>query len=313
MDWDNEHGFSIQKLKLEDDYEGKAEATLVARKAKTRSDKAILYIHGFVDYFFQNELADWANNLGLNFYALDLRKHGRSLLPHQQPNMARSMSGYFEEIDMAIDFMRGDGNIYLTLMGHSTGGLIASLYAHENRDDGIVFSLILNSPFFDFNKPAWFKKAVLPIVAAIGNMFPGIPSPEGLKEGYPKSLHKDYHGEWDFNLDYKPILGFKINLGWIAAIHNGQKKLQNGLDIKCPVLVMHSSKSVPPGNYHESMRTADSILDVADISKYADGIGKNVKKVEIKDGLHDLLLSKKDVRENVYKEMTAFVEDCPIV
>ncbi len=87
MNWDKEHRFNIQKLKLKDDYEGKVEATLIERRAETSSDKAILYIHGFSDYFFQNNIADWANNLGLNFYALDLRKHGRSILLHQKPKM----------------------------------------------------------------------------------------------------------------------------------------------------------------------------------------------------------------------------------
>ena len=247
-----------------------------------QSSKAVLYIHGFVDYFFHDNLADWANKLNFNFYAIDLRKYGRSILPHQKPNMAKCMSEYYEEIDMAIRIIREEEkNNFLVLMGHSTGGLISSLYAHYHRDENIVDGLILNSPFFDMNKPAWFKKVVIPIIASIGNGFPNIPSPEGLKEGYAKSLHKDHYGEWDFSLDYKPILGFKINLGWIAAIHNAQKKLQSGLDIKCPVLVMYSSKSITPGKYNELMLTADSVLDVVDISKYAEGIGKHVKKVEI--------------------------------
>ncbi len=310
MDWDKEHGFNIQKLLLKDDYEGKVEATLIARKSKKETQKAILYIHGFVDYFFQDNLANWANNSGLNFYAIDLRKYGRSLLPHQQPNMARSMSEYFEEIDMAIDVIRNnDKNNFLILMGHSTGGLISSLYANIHRTDSIIDALILNSPFFDMNKPAWFKKTALPITALVGKNFPDVPSPEGLKEGYATSLHKDHKGEWDFNLEYKPILGYKINLGWVAAIHYGQQELQKGLNITCPVLVMYSSKSVTPGNYHQSMHTADSVLNVSDISKYADVIGNNVTKVEIKDGMHDLVLSKKNVRETVFKEMTKFIEN----
>jgi len=309
MDWDKKHGFNIQKLKLADDYQGKVEATLISRKASKQSQKAILYIHGFVDYFFQNNLADWANNIDINFYAIDLRKYGRSLLPHQMPNMARSMSEYFEEIDMAIDIIKNkDKNNFLILMGHSTGGLISSLYANLHRSDNSIDALILNSPFFDMNKPTWFKKTALPVTAFIGKNFPNISSPEGLKEGYAKSLHKDFKGEWDFNLDYKPILGYKINLGWVAAIHYAQQELQKGLDITCPVLVMYSSKSVTPGNYHHSMHTADSVLDAEDISKYADVIGKNVTKVEIINGMHDLVLSKKDVREEVFAEMTKFIE-----
>jgi len=309
MNWDKEHRFNIQKLKLKDDYEGKVEATLIERRAETSSDKAILYIHGFSDYFFQNNIADWANNLGLNFYALDLRKHGRSILLHQKPNMTKSMSEYFEEIDIAIDIIRKkDKNTFLILMGHSTGGLTSSLYAHHHRNDHIINALILNSPFFDMNKPAWFKKVVLPIIAKIGKNLPTIPSPEGLQEGYARSIHSDHSGEWNFNLDYKPILGFKINLGWISAIHYGQKELQAGLDISCPVLVMYSSKSVAPGRYKESMHTADSVLNVTDMNRLSEVIGKQVKKVEIKDGIHDLVLSRKSVRENVFKEMTSFLE-----
>ncbi len=310
MDWDKEHGFSVQKLRLKDDYEGITEAHLIERKAKSRSQKAILYIHGFIDHFFQNNIADWANDLNINFYALCLRKYGISLLPHQKPNMVRCLSEYFEEVDMAIDIIRKkDKNTSLILLGHSTGGLISSLYAHYHKNDNIIDALILNSPFFDFNKPAWFKKSVLPVIAAIGNKFPNIPSPEGLKDGYAKSIHSSYYGEWDFNLDYKPIQGYKVNLGWIAAIYYSQRKLHNGLDISCPILLMYSSKSVIPGNYNESMQTADAVLNVADISKYGDVIGKQVKKVEIEDGLHDLVLSKKEVREIVFKEMTDFVEN----
>ena len=310
MNWDKQHGFNIQKLELKDDYEGQVEATLIIRKAKAQTQKAILYIHGFVDYFYQNSLADWANSQEINFYALDLRKYGRSLLPHQKPNMARSMSEYFEEIDIAINIIRNkDNNDFLIIMGHSTGGLVSSLYANIHKNDNTIDAIILNSPFFDMNKPTWFKKTLLPLTALVGKSFPNIPSPEGLKEGYAKSLHKDHKGEWDFNTDFKPIRGYKINLGWVAAIYYGQQKLQHGLNIPCPILVMYSSKSVTPGNYHQSMHTADSVLNVADISKYANGIGENVIKIEIPDGIHDLILSKKDVRENVYKEMKKFIDN----
>ncbi len=313
MSWDEEHGFNIQKLKLKDDHEGNVVATLITRKAKSQSRKAILYIHGFVDYFFQNNLADWANNLNINFYALDLRKHGRSILPHQKPNMCTSLTEYFEEIDMAIDIIREkDKNDYLILMGHSTGGLTSSLYAHQHRNDNIINALILNSPFFDMNKPVWFKKIIIPIIASIGKKLPAIPSPEGLEEGYAKSIHSDHFGDWDFSLEYKPIYGFKINLGWISAIHYGQKELQSGLEISCPILLMYSSKSVAPGKYNKSMHTSDAVLNVADISTYADVIGTNVKKVEIVDGVHDLVLSRKSVRDKVFKEMTIFIENLAI-
>ena len=63
MERDNEFGFTTTKFELKDDYEGRVEATLLSRKSKKLSRNAILYLHGFIDYFFQLELADWANRI----------------------------------------------------------------------------------------------------------------------------------------------------------------------------------------------------------------------------------------------------------
>jgi len=306
MNWDETHNFTITKLSAKDDYEGKVEATLISRKANEDSKKAMFFVHGFVDYFFHNQFADWANAQGFNFYAIDLRKYGRSLLPHQKPNNFKHYTEYFEDFDAAVGQMKKEGNETLVFYGHSTGGLLTALYAHHKPEN--VDLLILNSPFFDFNNPPALK-LFIPVVAAVGRMFPHLPSPEGLKEGYATSLHKDFKGEWDFSLDWKPIKGFDINLGWVNAIYTAQKELQNGLMIKCPVLVMYSAKSVAPGDYNKSMHTADAVLNVEHIVKYAKVIGDNVKEVVIKDGIHDLVLSRKDVRDEVYKVMTEFVKE----
>ena len=183
-------GFQTLKLHLKDDYEGRVEAVLFKRNAKQKSKKAFLYLHGFVDYFFQYHLADWANELGFNFYALELRKYGRSLLPHQKPNMFRHYTEYFEEIDEAVKQIREkDKNKTLVLMGHSTGGLLFSLYAHHHRQEKTIDALILNSPFFDFNVPVLIKKLIMPLMAFIGQKKPYLSSPVGLATGYPKCFH----------------------------------------------------------------------------------------------------------------------------
>ncbi len=309
MNWDKIHNFKIDKLVSDDDYEGRVEATLISRVASDNSKKAILYVHGFVDYFYHDKFADWANSLGYNFYAIELRKYGRSLLKHQKPNNFRHYKEYFEDFDLAMKQIKEiDKNQELVLYGHSTGGLLTALYANLKKDDIFIKGLILNSPFFDFNSPK-LKKAIIPMVAAIGSVFPNLISPDGLKEGYATSLHKDFKGEWDFNLEWKPIKGYDIYLGWINGIHTAQRELQKGLSIKCPVLVMYSNRSCEPGDYYEEMHTADAVLNVEHIAKYSKVIGKNVKEVEIQDGIHDLVLSRKDVRQKVYEVMTGFLEN----
>ncbi len=306
MDWDQTNGFTTQTFNLEKDYEGEVTATLISRKAKKNTSKAMLYIHGFVDYFFQRHLADWVNNAGYNFYALDLRKHGRSILSHQKPNMTRSLTDYFEEIDMAFDVIRNaDSNDFVVLIGHSTGGLTSCLYLNSRNDK--ADALILNSPFFDFNKPPWYRKTIVPMVALLGKVFPGLPSPEGLDEGNSLSVHKDFEGEWDFDLNLKPHSGFKIDFGWISAIYYGQKALHRGLDVKCPVLLMYSDNSVKPGKFTKEMHLADAVLNVKDIKRHASKPGKNVTSVEIEGGRHDLILSLKKVRGRVFTVMTDFI------
>src|SRR3954468_1896239 len=119
--------YTVTRLPLDDDHEGEVVATLVSRRVPD-SGKAVLYVHGFVDYFFQAHLADFYVERGYSFYALDLRKYGRSLLKHQTPNFARDMSDYFPEIDEAVRLIREDNDLVL-LNGHSTGGLVAAVWA----------------------------------------------------------------------------------------------------------------------------------------------------------------------------------------
>lgn len=122
-------GFSRETIVLQPDYEGEVVTTLVTKKAAAPTHKAVLYVHGYIDYFFNAELAERYNAEGFDFYAIDLRKYGRSLLPHQTPNVALSLDEYFEDLDAAIDRIRNrDGHTFLLLNGHSTGGLTGALY-----------------------------------------------------------------------------------------------------------------------------------------------------------------------------------------
>lgn len=35
--------------------------------------------------------------------------------------------------------------------------------------------------------------------------------------GYGCTLHRDYDGEFDYNLQWKPVGGFPVTFGWIHA------------------------------------------------------------------------------------------------
>ena len=138
--------FTSKDLILQSDYEGEVKAVLTYSNYNKGDRDSVLYVHGFIDYFFHPHVAEAFNANGFDFFALDLRKHGRALLPHQHPNYCRSITEYFEEITMAIELIHQNSRgIYL--LGHSTGGLTTSLYMNEGSKKDLVKGLILNSPF----------------------------------------------------------------------------------------------------------------------------------------------------------------------
>ena len=148
-------GFEAKTIAMPDDYSGRVVTTLVRSLSSCDTHKAVLYVHGYNDYFFQETLARTFNDSCFNFYAVDLRKYGRSLLPEQTPFEVRDLQEYFADIDTALTLIREEGNTDIVLMAHSTGGLITSLYCEAYRNDLPVQGLILNSPFLDMNMN-WF-------------------------------------------------------------------------------------------------------------------------------------------------------------
>lgn len=299
--------FEQLTIKLKDDYEGEAIATLIRRLAPSLSDTSILYIHGFNDYFFQREMAFHFSESGYNFYALDLRKYGRSYLPHQKFNDIRDLKSYYEELNLSIKTIHSEGSRRLILMGHSTGGLVATLYAKDNAGKGMFDGVILNSPFFEFNVPP-ILKSIIPPACAIGRIFPDIKIGGILAEAYGESLHKDYKGEWNYNLKWKPNTVPPISLGWLRAIREGHKELKTCFPILQPVLILHSTATATDWHNDEQMHTMDAVLSVKDIARIGKNIKGDVQITAVKDGMHDLILSRKDVRESAYKTMLSWIK-----
>jgi alpha-beta hydrolase superfamily lysophospholipase len=296
-------------IELGNDDEGPVVATLVRRRAERPTRRAVLHVHGFVDYFFQTHLADFFVERGWDFYALDLRKYGRSLLPHQTPNFARSLTDYYPELDEAARIIRADdGHDQLLVIGHSTGGLITSLWAHSRHGQGIVDGLFLNSPFFDFNLPWAVRRPALSLAIALSGRTPYRKLPTAGLGLYGQSLHRDYQGEWSYDLEWKPIMGFPVRMGWLAAIRRGQRRLQGGLSIDAPVLVACSDRTYRGRDWHDDVHVSDSVLDVEHIVRWAPGLGPRVTIAQFNGGKHDLTLSGKEVRAEVFREVGRWVD-----
>ncbi|QTE29615.1 alpha/beta hydrolase [Pengzhenrongella sicca] len=301
-------GWTSRTLQLEPDAEGPVVATLVRRAGPaTPTRRAVLYLHGYIDYFFQKHLGDaWAEH-GYDFYALDLRKHGRSLRPGQTPNYVTDLRDYVEELDLAARIIRDqDGHDQLIVLGHSTGGLLASLWAHARRGRGVVDAVVLNSPWLDLNR-GWFDRVLLTrLVDAVGPLAPRVVV-GGASPDYGLSLHRDSGGSWDYNLAWKPHEGFPARAGWLRAIRRGHARVAQGLDIDCPVLVCCAATTGPYDRWHPDLATTDSVLDVDQIVARAPGLGAEVTIVQVADGVHDLALSGPAARQRYFDAMFAWV------
>jgi alpha-beta hydrolase superfamily lysophospholipase len=295
-------GFEQTMIFQPNDYEGKVVITLVRKQTKTPSSKAVLYVHGFNDYFFQNEMAEEFLAQGYNFYAVDLRKYGRSKLPNHKLNNMRDLVEYYSDLDVVLSILKEEGNQKILLSGHSTGGLLITLYAAERIGNELFDFLFCNSPFFDMNLPFFQKKVGIPILACLGRFFPDFTIPGGFSEFYGKSLCKNDFGEWDYNLTWKPHKAPVLNLGWINAIYQGHSKIASGIVIGKPILIMHSNTSVYPEKWSEALFDGDAILNVKDILEKAKLIKAPENKIIGIDGaMHDIILSKKTVRSKVYQ------------
>ncbi|MHA7210863.1 alpha/beta hydrolase [Arthrobacter sp. MDT1-65] len=301
-------GYEVRTLPLRPDDEGDVVATLIRSTVPGGSRRAVLYVHGFVDYFFQTHLADAWHEAGFDFYAVDLRKYGRSLLGHQTPNYVTSLEDYDEELDEAARIIREDeGHDVLVVMGHSTGGLVTSLWAHRRRGRGIVDALVLNSPWFDLNASLFQRTLGTAAVHRIGTVRPrAVVGRLGVSYGH--FLHRDTGGEWDYSLTWKPHGGFPVVAAWLAGIRRGHAELNRGLAIDCPVLVACSDATSNPAKEPARVSSTDVVLDVAHIAARAPKLGGLVTLVRIAGGIHDLTLSPEPARSTFFAELARWQE-----
>lgn len=306
-------GWTARTIHLRPDAQGEAVATLVHREVDPVGDgpgptssRAVLYVHGFVDYFFQAHVGDAFAAHGEDFYALDLRGYGRSLRPWQEPNYVTELATYAEELDAAVTVLREDHD-QVVVLGHSTGGLIASLWAHARRASRPADALVLNSPYLDLRGTRFERTVLTRLIDLVGRPAPRLVVGR-IGEHYGTALHTASGGEWEFDLTWKPHRGFPARAGWARTVRRAHRRVAQGLAVDCPVLVLSSDASGPDDRWHEQLLTTDSVLDVAHIAGLAARLGPDVTYVAVPGGAHDLALSPEPARGRYLAEVLAFLD-----
>lgn len=303
-------GFESRFIRMEDSFDGPVRCTVIRRLAGKPSKKAFLYVHGFNDYFFQSEMGRLMVDSGYNFYAVDLRRYGRSRLPWQYPFNVRRQHEFFDDIDSALNIVRRDGNTDITLGGHSTGGLTVLYYACMRGRRIGVDRVVTDSPFLEWNYNAFMRNVAVNIIEGLAQIFPNGKIRQGHCDGYAYSLLREYDGEWEYNTNWKMVYSPPVTMSWVRAVNEAQRKLLKRAEyITVPILVMSSSRRIDGCNYTPEFSTGDCVLDPAMIRKRGRRLATDSLRTvcEIDSGLHDLILSRKQVRDDAYNTIFRFI------
>ncbi|WP_028474249.1 alpha/beta hydrolase [Nocardioides alkalitolerans] len=300
-------GYAQHTIELGTDPDGEGEIAAVLVRRTVRDDErptgAVLYVHGFSDYFFQVELADFFAERGMAFFGLDLRKCGRSRRPGQTAHYASDLVQYDEELEASIAAIaESHPGLPVTVVAHSTGGLITPLWLDRRRRERRtepVAALVLNSPWFDLQGKPVMRGPVTWGLRGASRVRPFRPLdlPDSV---YGSTLHTSGTGEWEFDVDLKPVTTFPITVGWLNAVRRGHARLHRGLDVGVPSLVLRSDKTHWSRRYTDASDRADTVLDVRQIARWAGCLGGETTVVPITDARHDVFLSLKEPREAAY-------------
>ncbi|WP_042380357.1 alpha/beta hydrolase [Streptacidiphilus melanogenes] len=309
-------GYAQTTLDLGGDPDGEGPVTAVLVRREPRADEdvrgAMLYVHGFSDYFFQTALADFAAARGLAFYALDLRKCGRARRPGQTAHYVSDLALYDAELERSLAVVAAaHPDLPVVLMAHSTGGLVLPLWLDRRRAAGRVApvtGLILNSPWFDLQGKAFQRGPLTQALRVLARVAPMRPLKLPPSTVYGDSVYAGRKGEWDFDTELKPLTGFPVTHGWLNAVRRGHARLHRGLDVGVPSLVLRSDSSHWASTWSEQANRADTVLDVDQIARWSGCLGHETTVVPIPGARHDVVLSDLDAREHAYAEMASWLD-----
>jgi alpha-beta hydrolase superfamily lysophospholipase len=317
--------FEQLTLPLGSDDEGEVIATLVRHRPPAprfrwpwqqdpgaASGADVLFVHGWSDYFFNSELADYWSEAGARFFALDLRKYGRSIRPWQTPGYITDLADCDADIEAALAAMGHRSTDAaaasarpLILLGHSTGGLTLSLWAarHPRRAAAIV----LDSPWLEFQASRIGREALAPVISWGARVNPMGPMPNVDLGFYTRTIAKELDGEWEYSHEWRPDRGFTVYPAWLTAVLAGHATVAAGIDVGAPVLTLLSTRSTIQPRWDDAMLSSDIVLVVDDIAERVLRLGSAVTVARIDGALHDVFLSREPARTAAYAAITRWL------
>lgn len=183
----------------------------------SNADVALILIHGLAEH--SGRYTEFIKNITQNIsvFAMDIRGHGKSV---GKRGDSQSIKKVLDDVDRVYNYISSNYKFKkIGIFGHSVGGLIASLYAGQNR--GVNF-LVLSSPLVYLPK----KLKILRFLPC--KMLPFVKL-------------KKHHSESNEMLNFSrndPLSLKKISLRTFGVFFCDGLKRLNNVKIQCPTLLM---------------------------------------------------------------------------
>ena len=314
--------FARLELPLAPDDEGPVVATLVRHSGPDGPEtpapaKVVLYLHGWADYFLQAELADHLVASGFHFYALDLRKFGRSLRNWQTPGYTTDLAIYDEDIAAALAAIGSDitgrtgssAAPTVHVLAHSLGGLVAALWA--DRNPGRLGTLVLNAPWLELQGSSLIRNIAVHLVEPLARADPRRTLLMPSMPGYWDSVGETAHGEWGLDPAWRPRESFPVRPGWMKAVLAGHAAVAQRLALSSPVLVMLSGRTRIQAEWSEELMGLDAVIDVEETARSALRLGRRTAVFRYPGAIHDIFLSRRAVRQEAYDDLVLWLSLYP--
>ena len=158
-----------------------------------------MYVHGWNDYFYRRHESEFWESLGIPFYAVDLRKFGRSLRDGQTPGYIEDLHDYAAEFNALRDLVVAEQGeqVRILLVAHSQGGLSSVLWLNSQRTHHVE-AVALDSPWLELQGNRMFRILSTPVVQAFQLGGGKTVMPMRDPGFYYRCIDCETGGDWDY-------------------------------------------------------------------------------------------------------------------
>lgn len=245
----------------------------------------IVIIHGYADHSGRYaHVADYLVNHGYAVEMFDLRSHGRS---DGKNTLIRSFDEFLSDVEVFLKrVQQRHPNHKLFLLGHSMGGLIASLFVVTRKPD--LNGLLLSGASLKISDE--ISPLLVKLSSVIGAILPKLPTIrlDGTAVSRDPEVVKKYDSD---PLNYRG--GIPARTG--AEFNRGVKQIQEQMEaITLPLLIMHG--------------TADRLADPEGSKQLYERAQSKDKTLKLYEGFYHEILNEPE-KETVMGDIVRWVDE----